>query len=544
MKKKNNLEDKLYENKNIVIGVMVALIILLLVGFFYFKGRGKTYKISFNANNGTTTIIQSVREGKKVSKPKDPVREGYIFVEWQLNGQPYNFDTPIEENATLVAVWAPISQGTDDEVYYTVMFDSNGGNSVQSQSIKAGELVTKPENPTREATSTTKYTFESWQLDGKDYNFDTPVNSDMTLIAKWKEESIVEKYTVSFNSNGGSAVASQTVEKGQKAKKPTDPTRSGYTFVEWQLNGKAYNFDTQVTSNITLSASWKENGSTTPVEKYTVVFNSNGGSTVSSQTVEKGQKATKPSNPTREGYTFVEWQLNGSAYNFSTPVTSNLTLVAKWNKVVVQKYTVTFNSNGGSSVASQTVESGKTATKPSNPTRSGYTFVEWQLNGNTYNFNTPVTSNITLVAKWNQNVTQNYTVTFNSNGGSSVASQTVEGGRTATKPSNPTKEGYTFVEWQLNGSAYNFSTPVTSNITLDAKWNQKTYTIRAVRIDDFSPYVRLDVYENGTKINVYKLYYTDGEGLNGFSENINSLESAYLVQLSNGGEKFRAQVVN
>jgi len=69
-----------------------------------------------------------------------------------------------------------------------------------------------------------------------------------------------------------------------------------------------------------------------------------------------------------------------------------------------KKYTVTFDSQGGSSVASQKVVSGKTATKPANPTKEGYTFVEWTLNGKTYNFATPVKSNITLVASWKTNV--------------------------------------------------------------------------------------------------------------------------------------------
>lgn len=71
-----------------------------------------------------------------------------------------------------------------------------------------------------------------------------------------------------------------------------------------------------------------------------------------------------------------------------------------------KKYTVTFDSNGGSSVSSQKVESGKTATKPANPTKEGYTFVEWTLNNKTYNFSSPVTSNITLVASWKANVVE------------------------------------------------------------------------------------------------------------------------------------------
>ena len=309
----------------------------------------------------------------------------------------------------------------------------------------------------------------------------TPGNNDDK--DKNPTQQSTKKYTVTFDSNGGSAVSKQTVESGKKATKPANPTRDGYTFVNWTLNGKEYNFNTKVTKNITLVAQWKKVGTSEnpepPVVKYTVTFDSNGGSIVSSQTVVSGAKATKPTNPTRDGYTFVNWTLNGTEYDFNTAVTSNIILVAQWKKVEtpVVKYTVTFDSNGGSSVSSQTVVSGAKATKPSTPARNGYIFVNWTLNGKTYDFNTPVTSNITLVAQWKKVETPvvKYTVTFNSNGGSAVSSQTVVSGAKATKPTNPTRKYYTFVNWTLNGKKYDFNTPVTSNITLVAKWDEVVY---------------------------------------------------------------------
>ena len=392
------MKNKLYKNYKLVITVLVILIVFFIACFFYFKNY-KVYKISIDAGNGESIIVTTVKGGKKLSRPENPVREGYQFIEWQLNGETYNFDAPINENITLTAVWRSIS---DSEEYFTISFDTNGGNNIPSQSIKNGELITKPEVPTKKSTEKIKYTFETWTLNGIEFDFSTPVTSNITLVAKWKEEELTQKYVVTFDSNGGSSVDAQTVRKDAKAIRPSNPTKDGYTFVEWQLNGKAYNFDTAVTSNITLVAKWKENTSSSDNKNYTVTFNSNGGSAVSSQTIKSGEKATKPTNPTRSGYTFVEWQLNNLAYNFNTPVTSNITLIAKWKENTVQNYTVTFNSNGGSAVSSQTIKSGEKATKPTNPTRSGYTFVEWQLNGSTYNFNTPVTSNITLVAKWTQ----------------------------------------------------------------------------------------------------------------------------------------------
>jgi len=394
---------------------------------------------------------------------------------------------------------------------YTINFSNVAGyNSVE---VKKGKTLTKPADPTKDG-----YRFVGWYYQDELFDFSTEITKNITLEARFEAigDTDSEKFTVLFNTDGGNSIENQIIEENEKASKPSDPVKEGYTFVEWQLNGKAYNFNSKVTSDITLKAIWKENSSSSDdddnqVKKYTVTFNSNGGSSVAKQQIVSGKTVTKPGNPTRDGYQFVEWQLNGKTYHFSSKVTKNITLTAKWKSTTtpvtptVQKYTVTFNSNGGSNVANQEVESGKTATKPGNPTRSGYKFVEWQLNGKAYNFSSKVTGNITLTAKWEANTTpvtptvQKYTVTFNSNGGSNVASQEVESGKTATKPGNPTRSGYKFVEWQFNGKAYNFSSKVTGNITLTAKWEQEiTYTYKAEALDLAGISYKVYVYKNGT----------------------------------------------
>ena len=133
-------------------------------------------------------------------------------------------------------------------------------------------------------------------------------------------------------------------------------------------------------------------------------------------------------------------------------------------------YSVSFDSDGGSAVATQNVEDGGVATEPTNPTREGYTFVEWQLDGSAYDFSTTVSADIELVAVWEANAVDTFTVSFDSDGGSAVTSQTVNDGAVATEPTDPTKEGFTFVEWQLDGSAYDFSTAVSADIELVAVW--------------------------------------------------------------------------
>ena len=442
------------------------------------KPGEKTYIVTFNSNGGSAVEKQTVVEKGKVVKPKDPTKTGYSFGEWQLDGKTYNFNVEVTKDITLTALWK------EKLPEFTVTFNSDGGSNVANQKVEQNKTITKPKDPTKAG-----YKFIEWQLDGKTYNFSTKVTKDITLKAKWEKA-----YTVTFNSDGGSKVDNQLVVENKVATKPKNPTRTGYKFIEWQLNGQAYNFSTPVTKDITLKAKWEK--------VNTVTFNSNGGSTVASQTVEMNKTVTKPKDPTRTGYKFIEWQLNGQAYVFSTPVTKDITLTAKWEKV----NTVTFNSNGGSAVASQSVETNNTATKPSNPTRTGYNFIEWQLNGQAYNFSTPVTKDITLIAKWE---IKKYTVTFNTNGGGTIASQTVEHGKKVTKPTDPVKEGYVFTGWKSNNQTYDFNKAVTSNLTLVAQYREKSYTFTVSTIDEYSPDRTIKVFEEGRQIN-FSLIKVDG----------------------------------
>ena len=149
------------------------------------------------------------------------------------------------------------------------------------------------------------------------------------------------------------------------------------------------------------------------------------------------------------------------------------------------KYTVKFDMQGhGTQVASQTVEKNKYATKPTNPTATGYKFVHWYTTDEDVEFNfsaTKITSNITLYAKWESSVTK-YTVTFDMQGhGTQVPKQTVEKNKYATKPANPTADGYKFVRWYTTNQEVEFNfatTKITANITIKALWKEvKNYQL-------------------------------------------------------------------
>ena len=287
-----------------------------------------------------------------------------------------------------------------------------------------------------------------------------------------------EKFIVTFNSNGGSYVESQTVEKNGTASAPIEPIRDGYIFIEWLLDDVKYDFTTKVTKDITLKANWGLSN----LKTYTVTFNSNGGSNVASVKVSEGNTIFSLPTPTRNGYAFVGWYLGNTEYNSSTKINKDITLVAKWEEVKENEYTVTFDSNNGSWVKNQKVEEGNKVAKPNNPTRTGYTFVKWQLDGEDFDFNTKITKNITLVALWKKKT--QYTVSFNTNGGNQVSSVKVYEGNKVTKPTDPTRDGYTFVKWQLDGKDYDFSSKVTSDITLKAIWKEVVITYKIEEIED------------------------------------------------------------
>lgn len=141
-------------------------------------------------------------------------------------------------------------------------------------------------------------------------------------------------------------------------------------------------------------------------ETFTVSFDTDGGSKVEDQTPTSGQKATKPSpDPTKTGFDFVEWQKDGSTFDFNTTITGDITLKALWK---AKKFTVTFDTDGGSTVNPQTVEYNKTVDKlAKDPTKDGYTFKGWYKEKelkNEFLFTTPITADTTLYAKWEKTV--------------------------------------------------------------------------------------------------------------------------------------------
>jgi uncharacterized repeat protein (TIGR02543 family) len=194
-----------------------------------------------------------------------------------------------------------------------------------------------PANATVSLTATPAqgYEFESWTSGsatlGTSASLSISLTQDTVIAANFKPSGDVIVYTVSFDANGGSSVDPIAVASGSLVAKPADPTRSGYSFAGWYTDAAgtaAWSFETdKVTASATLHARWTQ-------ITYTVAFDANGGSSVSSQTVTPGDTATKPANPTRSGYTFDGWYSDADftiPWNFNSGVTGNMTLYAKWS---------------------------------------------------------------------------------------------------------------------------------------------------------------------------------------------------------------------
>ncbi|KOS60634.1 InlB B-repeat-containing protein [Lysinibacillus agricola] len=453
----------------------------------YAKWQTNSYLVTFESNGGSNIWEKEVPLSGELQAPTPPVKADYIFDGWYkdvelINEWDFKKDK-VTDDLTLYAKW----KKENTSASYTVTFDSNGGSEVSNQEVLEGELLKAPVTPLKEG-----YTFAGWHKDkemAELWDFDQDVvKEDITLYAKWSKVS----YIVTFDSNGGGKVLSQTVRYNELAKAPIPPNKEGYTFAGWYKDKaltELWDFNKgRVTKDITLYAKWSK-------VSYIVTFDANGGSEISSLTVGHNELVKAPVAPKKEGYTFGGWHKDKEltvAWEFAKDVvTTNVTLYAKWTKDHTSgggsggsgggssNYKITFDSNGGSEVPPQTVGYNDLVKTPATPVKDGYHFDGWYKEtalNNAWDFaKDKVTADITLYAKW----TKDYMVTFDSNGGSEIPSQTVPYKALVKAPSNPKKEGYLFIGWYKNENftkAWDFAKDVvTEDLTLYARWMKESH---------------------------------------------------------------------
>lgn len=282
-----------------------------------------------------------------------------VFEETNSDNPNYDINTkvltiPAGEGVTKVEAGYDASGDSTYWTFYTqinkvddcvVTFNTAGGSVIEAQIIEKGTKAAEPTAPIKEG-----FVFQGWYVDQEctqAYDFEAPVNSDITLYAKWGDAVVPVSYVVSFDSKGGSAVDAQTVTEGAAAVEPTAPTRAGFLFKGWYVDEaytQAYDFKIPVNANITLFANWEE-------IRCVLVYDVNGGKWKTGGTQTQvivnsfGKVTLNIEEPTRTGYKFRGWTLekaNASKVVKEVAFDQNrqtITVYALWEKIP-QKATI------------------------------------------------------------------------------------------------------------------------------------------------------------------------------------------------------------
>ena len=318
--------------------------------------------------------------------------------------------------------------------------------------VKNGSTFTAPASDGLTRTDGDTDNYFMW-LDGNGNSYEPggSVPADVTeLTVQWTAPT----YAVTLNTNGGTInngnVTGYTYGVGATLPAADDMTYTGHTFKGWYDNENLTG--SPVTAIGGTETGNKEYWAKWEINQYTITVKPENGKADITITQDYGTPITAPDNPTRKGYTFKGWDKEIP----ETMPAENITVKAQWE---INQYTITFDTNGGSEIAPITQDYGTEITAPDNPTRKGYTFKGWDKEIP----ETMPAENITVKAQWEIN---QYTITFDTNGGSEIAPITQDYGTEITAPDNPTRKGYTFKGWDKEIP----ETMPAENITITARW--------------------------------------------------------------------------
>ncbi|XID93408.1 InlB B-repeat-containing protein [Paenibacillaceae bacterium WGS1546] len=465
------------------------------------------YQVSYNGNGhtgGQPPAASSHDYGSGVAVQGNAgslVKTGHTFAGWNTaadgSGTSYAPEETLSLGASDVTLFA---QWTINR--YLVSYDGNGsdGGSVPAEHLHDyGSAVTVQGNAGN--LSKTGHAFADWNTkqdgSGTRYaatNVFTMGAEDVTLYAQWT----ANRYTVSFESNGGTEVDDQSVVYGHAITPPSDPTKTGHTFDGWYSDASLqtpFSFGTPIgAADVKLFAKWS-------VNSYEVAYNGNGhsgGSAPESGSYDYDASVTVQGNVgglSRTGHTFAGWNTaangTGTFYGEGDTFTlgaEDVTLYAVWT---VNRYVVSYAGNGNDSGSvpgdgvhdylSNIVVSDNIG----NLGKIGHSFAGWNTEadgtGTSYAAGGALVlgaENVTLYAQWTPN---SYTVSFESNGGTEVDDQSVVYGHAIAPPSDPTKTGHTFDGWYSDEglqTPFSFGTPIgAADVTLYAKWSINSYTV-------------------------------------------------------------------
>ena len=401
------------------------------IQYNYVGGSAEGNPTSYTIETETFTLV-------------NPTMKGYTFAGWTeiYSNTDKGMTVTIEKGSTgkllFQARWTLNT--------YTIDYELNGGTvdgtNPTTFTVNSDDITLI--NPTK-----TGYTFAGWTGTGLTAATQTVTIAkgsvdNRSYTATWT----INQYTITFDTDGGSTIAPITQDYNSAVTAPAAPTKTGYTFAGWDKEIPS----TMPAENITIKALWT-------INQYTITFDTDGGSTIAPITQDYNTAVTAPAAPTKTGYTFAGWDKEIPA----TMPAENITIKATWT---INQYTITFDTDGGSTIAPITQDYNTAVTAPAAPTKTGYTFAGWDKE-------IPATmpaENITIKATWTIN---QYTITFDTDGGSEIPAITQDYNTAVTAPAAPTKKGYTFAGWDKEIPA----TMPAENITIKALWTLNTYTI-------------------------------------------------------------------
>ncbi len=394
-----------------------------------------------NFQNGNEINAVKVDALRQIEEPLQPSKENSVFIGWFTeDGVKFDFNSKIVKDITLIAKF--------ETTKYNVTLNIDGVQNFYE--VESGEnLIVK--NPVKE-----HYFFAGWYTeDGEKIELDEySINSDLVLFAKFN----IKVYAVNFYSEFGNY--QKLCNALTKVEEPNIKADEHYQFLGWYTeDGVKFDFDSEIVEDIKLYGRY---------EPYVYSITLRIEDKEQSYDLKYGEYLSVD-NPIKENYTFVGWynELNELVDLKNTFIGEDTILTARFE---INKYTVTFNNDG--KITTETVDYGLKFTEPTEPTKDGYVFRGWFLNGVEYDFDKPATENIELVAKFEEEnvATALHSVTLVGRDGKNINTFSVEDGSVIGTPDIPFVDGYNFIGWFNGDSKYDFSNPITSNLTLTAKY--------------------------------------------------------------------------
>jgi len=277
-----------------------------------------------------------------------------------------------------------------------------------------------------------------------------------------------QTYTITFDVKGGIMDRTEIiVQKGESLiLSDFEPTKTYFSFDYWYVDDEYTPFMNNgvIKSNLVLQAKW------TPYQFMVIFKDANQGSDVVTTVIYPNQTTSYTPSP-RDNFVFLGWYRNQDlslAFTFGQTLTEHITLYPKWQQINPDYILVTFDANEGEDVEPVLVDYDTILENVPTPVRLGYTFLGWFLDDNLFDFSNTLTEDFELIAMWEQDI---YTVSFESNGGTTVIAQTYTYGELFVLPTTPRKANHVFNQWLYHGTPVTNQTPVTSSLTLQAEWS-------------------------------------------------------------------------